>query len=164
MNLILIGFKSSGKSTIGKILSEKMKKSFFDIDRLIEQNYNGLSYFEIYQKEGENRFRELEKKAIFSLENIKNGLIATGGGTLLDPHNQTFLKSIGEFIYLYVEKDLLRKRIEKERVPSFLQNNFSKTFRERNSIYQKCADHVLDISEMDIETSIDEILSVLNGK
>ena len=145
MNLILIGFKNAGKSTIGKVLSEKTNKPFFDIDRLIEQNYNSLSYFEIYQKEGEKRFRELEKQAVFSLRNVKDAVIATGGGTLLDPQNQAFLKSIGKLIYLYVEKDILRERIQKTRVPYFLQNGFAKTYLKRDLIYQKCADHVLDI-------------------
>jgi len=164
MNLILIGFKNAGKSTIGKVLSEKIKKPLFDVDRLIEQNYNGLSYFEIYQKEGEKKFRELEKNAVFSLKNIKNAVIATGGGTLLDPQNRTQLKSFGELIYLYIEKDILSKRIEKTRIPTFLQKDFSKTFLERDFIYRKYADHILDISKMDIEICVNKILSTFYGK
>ncbi len=164
MNLILIGFKNAGKSTIGKILAEKIKKTFFDIDQLIEQNYNGLSYFEIYQKEGEKRFRELEKKAVFSLRDVKNAVIATGGGTLLASQNQALLKSIGKLIYLYVEKDVLRERTEATRVPSFLQNGFSETILKRDFIYQKCADHILDVSKIDTEMIVDKVLSIFYGK
>ena len=98
MNIILIGFKNSGKTTIGKRLSQILNKNFVDTDDLIIEKYkeiddNKLSISKIYQNLGNFEFRKIESEVVNRLKLFHNSIIATGGGTVLDPNNLILLKS-----------------------------------------------------------------------
>ena len=107
MNIILIGFKNCGKTTIGKILAHTLNYKFIDTDTLLEKYYfqrQGLLLpsYKIHHQEGEMKFRQIEKSAINTLLNVKKTIIATGGGSVLNQENVNFFKKIGKMIYLYV--------------------------------------------------------------
>ncbi|MGD2168901.1 MAG: shikimate kinase [Chlamydiota bacterium] len=167
-NIILIGFKKSGKSTLGPSLAQMMKYQFIDIDRLIERTFDPeltLSYFEIYEKYGEEFFRKIERKVIHSIEGISNTVIATGGGSVLDQKNLRVLKRLGKMIYLYLPEELLKKRIETGRIPPFLLSDFESTFRARNSIYRSVADFTIDLKENTQERAKEQVMQFFkNGK
>ncbi len=119
MNIILIGFMGSGKSTIGKVLSEKMERPFLDTDEVISKNV-GLSISEIFKKYGEKFFREEERKLIFEmLHNIEDSIISTGGGMPCYLDNGKLLREIGIVAYLKAPFDLILKRINSENRPLF---------------------------------------------
>ena len=82
-NLVLIGMMGSGKSTIGRILANKTKLKFLDIDRLIE-NENNLKITEIFKNKGENFFRNVEEKISVKALNSNKNVIALGGGAFLN--------------------------------------------------------------------------------
>ncbi len=81
-NIILIGFKSSGKTTLGKKIAEKTGRHFIDTDDLIAKNNR-----EFYLAVGPIAFREIEKEVIRALAEFQNCIIATGGGAILDPEH-----------------------------------------------------------------------------
>lgn len=142
MNLILCGFKNCGKSTRGRLLAEEKGYTFIDTDHLIEANYqNKLSIPEIYEKYGETEFRRIEKMVIHSLQDIENTVIATGGGSVLDPENVEHLKKLGKLIYLKTDKEILKQRLLNNRLPEFLKN-FDAVYDYRTTIYEKIADEI----------------------
>lgn len=135
-NLILIGFKRSGKTTLGKELATVLNRSFIDTDDLIAEDCHRC-----YKEVGEEAFRLLEKQAIFTLISAKKSVIATGGGTLLDPENISVLKKIGTLIYIYVPKEELKKRLLRKPLPAFLElESFEEMFEKRSSIFETVAD------------------------
>lgn len=160
-NIVVIGFKKSGKSTLGLSLSKKLNYRFIDTDRLIERTFDpklGSSYFEIYEKYGDHFFRKIERKVIHSLDGLSKTVIATGGGSVLDQKNLQTLKKLGKFVYLYLPSDLLKKRIESGRSPPFLLSDFEKTFDQRDEIYRSIADFTINLKALSVDKALIEII------
>lgn len=147
MQIVLVGYMGSGKSTIGKQLSKLLKISFLDLDDYMEKKL-GMSVVDIFSKKGEIFFRKLEAECLqeIFLEK-KSFVIATGGGTpcygnnleLMQEHTNKviYLKaSIGELVdRLQVEKKHrpLLKNIEDEELPEFI----GKHLFERSFFYNR---------------------------
>ena len=91
LNLYLIGLMGSGKTTIGKALSEKLSYRFFDTDAVIEQAAQ-QSIAQIFATSGEATFRQLETQVLAELSAYRRLAIATGGGIILDRQNWSYLK------------------------------------------------------------------------
>src|SRR5579863_4807530 len=128
MNIILIGFKKTGKTTIGKALAAALRQEFIDTDKCIENDFFQATEMKFNARKihdwiGEQAFRTLEKKVIHNLSDIKNAVISTGGGSLLDPDNVAALKKIGKLIYLNTPINILLERFRYGRLPAFLDAN-----------------------------------------
>jgi len=99
----------SGKTTLGKILSKKLDKTFFDSDQVIEEKL-GVDVPMIFEYEGEAGFREREKEILKELVSKKNIILATGGGVILSKFNRDLLSENGIVIYLKSnQKDLISR-------------------------------------------------------
>ncbi len=83
----LVGMPGSGKSTVGRMLARRLGVSFVDSDQRIEQRL-GCSIREFFEREGEARFRDVEQDVIDELARVTDGVLATGGGTVLRPANR----------------------------------------------------------------------------
>lgn len=174
MNIILFGFKSCGKSTVGKALAKDLQYAFYDIDSLIEKMYyekEGVNktFREIFQKHGSNYFRSLEKEVIHSFQPKQNSVIACGGGSILDPENASYLKKIGTLIFLDVEKETLKKRIFPHNIPAYFDSkdphaSFEKEWTLRYPIYQALADIVISIQDQDISEVLVQLHNRIQGK
>ncbi len=168
MNIIFIGFKKSGKTTVGKSLSLLLKKKFVDIDELIKklfkEKYNEQkSVFEIYEFLKENRFRELETLAFESIENIDNSVIATSGGCILNKRNLEMLKNPKIIIYLNTTKENLNIRIQQEEKSIFQNINFfEKEYEKRKIMYENVADLIIETNHLDPEKLSLQIKEKLN--
>ncbi len=146
-NIILCGFKSSGKSTLARQIAEKTGLHYIDTDHLIGSDYP-------YLQDNPAIFREQEKKVIAALEEFQNCVIATGGGAILDPANVAVLKKLGKIFYLKVEKEELKRRLLKDPLPAFLDQespeaSFEKMYQEREPLYLSIADVVLQSSDVE---------------
>lgn len=156
MKYVLIGFKNSGKTQFGEYLAEKLELPFVDIDRKIEEKHftntrEALCYFSIFNKYGESYFRSLEKSCIFEIEDF-DGVVSTGGGSLLDIENTEHLQKIGTLIYLKASKECLRSRMQAARIPGFLDSkdlmhSFDEAFEKRTKIYEKFSQIEIDIDD-----------------
>lgn len=140
MNLIIFGFKASGKTSVGKMISAQLKCPFVDTDDLIEKEYN-LPIREIHKKLGDPEFRKLENKVIRSLYRVKKSVIALGGGAVLDPKNVAFLQTIGKLVYLRASFETICERVFKEGVPAFVDTknpvaSLKKIYLKRIPIYE----------------------------
>ncbi len=114
-NISLVGFMGTGKSSIGKALGRKAGRSVVDIDLWIEAAQK-RKIPEIFKKDGEARFRELEKEAIRQVALSQSGIvITTGGGAVLDPENLEILKRTGWVVALSASPQTIYERVKDSR-------------------------------------------------
>ena len=161
-NVILIGMPASGKSTIGYLLSKKIRYNFFDMDKYLEKKEN-CTITDIFEKKGENHFRELETKYLEELSNKNNTVISTGGGAVKNKKNIDFLKRNGIIIFLNRTINDIVKENHQNR--PLLQNidNIQKLYDERIDLYKKYADIIVENND-DINVVIGRIIIALKGK
>jgi shikimate kinase len=111
-HLFLTGYMGSGKSTVGKLLSERLQLPFYDLDSEIEKEV-GLSISEIFKNRGEAYFRSIEEEVLKTLIKInKTFVIALGGGALMNKAIVSYCKSNGILVYLKANTDTIIKRIK----------------------------------------------------
>ena len=114
MSIVLIGYRGSGKSTIGKLLADRLWQTFVDTDQLIQQAA-GKSIKEIFEHDGEPHFRDLERDAIARVSQLEEHVISLGGGALMREQNRAALAGKGhKLIYLRCEPEELLRRIEQD--------------------------------------------------
>lgn len=170
-NIVLTGLRGSGKSTLGKLVTKKLNKltninwQFVDIDSEIEKNEE-MTIKDIVANKGWKYFRTVEKKITKEIAKLKNTVISTGGGTILDPENLKALKKYGKIIYLHVKPEIAAKRIinDKNRPP--LTNKKStleelkQLYKERHAHYSKSANLILKRST-DLKKDAAKLLKLL---
>ncbi|MBW2206369.1 MAG: shikimate kinase [Deltaproteobacteria bacterium] len=113
MNIVLIGYRCSGKTEVGKILARELGKDFLDTDTLIEENA-GSSIDQIVSREGWDHFRKIEKGLIEEISHRDNLVVATGGGVVMDEDNVKNLKRKGLLIWLKGDAEVLKERMIKD--------------------------------------------------
>ena len=143
MSVILIGMPSSGKSTVGKILAERLGRAFVDTDELVREKA-GMQIPEIFEKYGEDYFRELEARAVSEIAAQTSSVIATGGGGPLRASNTRALKQKGRIIFLDRPLDALTPTADRP----LTSNNDAmvKIYNQRYGIYSDAADMVVEAS------------------
>ena len=156
MNLLLFGYKKSGKSYYGLKVADKMHMNFIDTDLLVQELYTKkhhktLTCKEIVLHHGRQAFQDLEKEVICSLDDIENSVIALGGSTVLDEKNVLHLKKIGSLVYLKTDKKTLMERILRGELPSYIDpknpmESFEKMYEERLPIYEHIGSFIIDTS------------------
>ena len=160
-NIFIVGAMGSGKSSIGRLLAKKMKREFVDTDHEIEKisNYDISTIFEKY---GEEIFREKETEVLISLNGIKNHIIATGGGIILKKTNINIMKESGLIVFLNINLKTQFKRVKYRKHRPLLKNtNLEEKLRilknERDTIYKTISDYIIDVSDKDKNTIVEEI-------
>jgi shikimate kinase len=128
-NLILIGFKAAGKTTLGQKVASALSRPFIDTDDLFEELPSIL-----YRKIGDELFRALEKKHLHTLQHLKGYVIATGGGTPLDSDNRAVLASLGTIVHLETPKEVILQRLG-------AGHHFLPDYDNRLGIYRTIAHH-----------------------
>ena len=141
MIFYLIGMMGSGKSSVGKLLANKLQFSNIDIDKEIEKDEK-LSIKEIFEKKGENYFREIESK--YLLRKRKLAVVSCGGGIILYKKNREFLKTSGYTIYLESSIPTLEKRLLNKNNRPLLNNdnlreNLITIYKKRKTLYTSAA-------------------------
>ena len=159
-NLILIGFMGSGKSTVGKILAEKLEMKFLDTDLEIEKE-QGRSVQDIFSEKGEEYFRKLENERSKKLSTENNTIISTGGGIILNKENIEYLKKDGVVFFLDVAKKTLYKRLISSKGRPLLEGDelwskINNVLGERLERYRSSADFIVKVgNEIPYETMED---------
>ena len=152
MNIVLIGYRCSGKTAVGKIVAKELKRVFLDTDVLIER-YAGCSIEEMVSKGGWDYFRDIEKRQIEEVSRIDNLVIATGGGVVLDEENIKNLKGNGFMIWLKGTAQVLKERMDKEQRAGKVRpsltgadplNEIEEILKIRTPLYEKAAAFVVD--------------------
>lgn len=158
-NIVLIGMPSSGKTTVGSLLSKKTGMGFVDTDRVIvEREEKELR--DIVNEEGLSAFIDKQDRAVLSLD-IQNHVIATGGGIIHGKAAMTHLAKIGIVVYLETELKDIQNRIDINR--RFARNNgqtFEDLYNERVPIYKKYADVIINCTGKTAEDVVLELMQV----
>lgn len=112
MSIVLIGYRGSGKTTIGRRLADRLWWPFVDTDDLVAKKA-GKSIADIFEQHGEKRFRDLEAEAVKEVAKLQEHVIALGGGAVLRPENVDVLrKAEHKLVYLKCDPAELYKRIQ----------------------------------------------------
>lgn len=163
-NIILVGFMGTGKSSVGKRLAKLLGWSFIDTDVEIER-LTGLSVSEIFRRHGETRFRSEERLLVMRLKEQGNCVIATGGGTVLNPLNWEELDQSGVMITLYASLDVIYERIGYRNDRPLLKGDreeIEERWAKRQPVYRK-ADLIIDTTDMGIDEVVQEIIHEIKG-
>jgi shikimate kinase len=166
MKIFLIGMMGSGKTTIGRMLADKLAYSFSDTDLLIE-NKEEMKVADIFKYHGEARFRRLEA-AVLRNTGEEHIVVATGGGLPCHASNLKWMLSKGVVIYLQVSVDVLTERLKSEKdrpllsglMPDGIKSKLSLLLNQRSKFYEK-AHFTLGAEEMPA-TIVDKIKQMLS--
>ena len=142
--IVLIGFMGAGKTTVGRVLAQRLRRPFFDLDDVIEHRER-QTVAEIFANAGEAAFRRAEHAALRALlqENASAGdlILALGGGAFVQPHNRALLEENGALtILLEAPLEELRRRCNRQRKERPLARQgtkFAELFAARQSDYQQ---------------------------
>lgn len=140
-NIVLVGMPASGKSTVGRILAERLSRKFVDTDALIEERA-GTSIPEIFKRHGEEYFRDLESEVIFDVAKENSLVIATGGGAVLREANIYALGQSGK-IY-FIDRPLSALIPTEDRPLSSTREAIEKRYSERYGTYSSVCDCKID--------------------
>ncbi len=141
-NIYLVGFMGTGKSTIGRELARVMGRKFIDIDQELEKRHGG-SVSSLFKEHGEQWFREREEELCAELAQSSNRVVATGGGSLINPANFEAFQKSGLLVCLYTQRDCLVERLERNEKRPLLQNvddvgeRVDQLFQERRYLYER---------------------------
>ena len=170
MNIVMLGYRGTGKSVISKMLSEKLRMKLYKIDKMICESV-GKSIPEMVEQEGWERFRQLESEIVSDVSNkAKNSIIDCGGGGVLNDQNVVNLKKDGVCIVLTASLETIKKRIRHDQNRPSLESGLSfeeeqkKIIAERESKYRAAADFICDTSNRRPRETAGEITEFLNTK
>lgn len=141
---VLFGAPGVGKSTLGQALAQKLNLPLFDIDQMIEDQ-TGLKRDELWKRAGERYYRSIESSVVYEL---KTGVVACGGGTVLNRGNLAHLQSHGQMIYLFCPIEVLVKRFfNSPRTLVQTEPELRKLLAQRIPIYEKIEARRIDSSK-----------------
>jgi shikimate kinase len=168
-NICLVGFMGTGKSAAGRLVAEKLGKEFVETDDIVEK-LAGKTIPEIFQTDGELRFRELEIAAVKAATLAKNVVISFGGGAVLNHINVLYAKRLGVVICLVARPDVVYERILSdgpETRPLLAKpdpmGKISRLLEFRAPFYAAATDLILDTSDLDPEATCEAIIALYQG-
>jgi shikimate dehydrogenase len=166
MNIVLIGMRGSGKTTVGRILARKLARELVETDELIAQKA-GLSIPEIVKKHGWEGFRNIEEEITSEVAGRDNIINASGGGVVIRKKNTIKLKENCILVWLTAGLDTLLERTKDDsQRPPLVRGRTQRedmdiTLKERESLYHKAADIVVDTENKTAEETAEEIIKSL---
>lgn len=158
-NIVLIGMPACGKSTIGVLLAKSLGFRFVDTDLIIQQD-TGRLLQEIIDNEGLDAFCIAEERAICSVNEAENTVIATGGSAVYSRTAMLHLKEIGLVYYLSLPVPEVEKRlynIKSRGIAMRKGDTISDVFERRRRLYEEYADITIDCLGKSLEETVSEI-------
>lgn len=146
----MIGMMGSGKSTVGRLVADRLGRPFYDTDEMVERA-RGASIPEIFAEDGEPGFRKREKRVVEEVASLPRGIVATGGGVVLDAENVATMRRSGTIVYLAVDVETLSGRLEQAEGRPLLAGHTDERLpaiaAEREERYRKAADVIVDAAD-----------------
>jgi shikimate kinase len=167
--IVLTGFMATGKSRVGRRLAEVLGRTFVDTDSLVEAA-TGRTVAEVFAAEGEAGFRARERAAVEQACGIADAVVATGGGTLVDPENRRRLLAAGPVVCLSATpKEILRRIPDAASRPLLATTNGDRLARveallaERAPVYGLAA-HQVDTTGLSVDEVVARVRALVAGR
>jgi len=165
MLLVLVGLPGSGKTTVGRQLARRLHLPFVDSDHAIE-NRLGCSVREYFEREGEDRFRDLESEVLADLSHSYQGVLSTGGGSVLRPINRERLRENGQVFYLRSSPEDVFRRLRNDQNRPLLQvadpqARLRELLEVRDPLYRAAAHYVIETGRPNVAALVNMIVSQL---
>ncbi len=166
--IFLIGYMGSGKTTIGKLLAERLLLQFIDVDLFIENRYR-RSVGQLFEDKGETGFREIERRALEEISGFENVVVSTGGGAPCFFDNMKMMNEFGLTVYLKVsESELAGRLVHAKHNRPLIKNKdraelkvfIAQSLEKREPFYRQ-AKLVFDAEQLLNSTDVDKIVSNL---
>ena len=168
-NIFLIGYRCTGKSSVGKRLADRLDRPFVDTDRLLAAEA-GLSIKEVVAKHGWEVFRTMENAIVKRVCTPAQHVVATGGGVVLDPENVKRMKNSGRLIWLQANSETIKNRMMRDsateafRPALTLKNSITdieQSLNERYPLYKQASDLCVETDGREIDEICDSICRLL---
>jgi shikimate kinase len=169
MNLFLIGYRGSGKTTVAAALAEQLNWPWIDADAELERRA-GKTIKEIFQAGGEESFRDLESSVVADLAGADGQIVALGGGAVLREQNRQALNGRGKVVWLKASPEALFQRIQGDPTTAARRPNLTgqgglaeirTLLAERTPLYAACADLTIDAEQPSPATIARQIIAQL---
>jgi shikimate kinase len=167
--VFLIGYRCTGKSTVGRLLAERLGWAFLDLDEVLEER-QGQTIRSLFERHGEAGFRRMESALLEETCRLRQHVIATGGGAILDPKNRKCLRMSGKVALLAADPRTVWHRLQNDpatadRRPNLTQGGLEEieqVLRLREPFYRECADCTVDTANRSPDEVASLILAHLN--
>jgi shikimate kinase len=169
MNLFLIGYRGSGKTTVAAALAERLARPWIDADAELEKRA-GKSIQQIFDDDGQAAFRELESAVVAELAQLDQHIVALGGGAVLRDENRQALAGRGRIVWLQASPEALLARIEGDPTTAARRPNLTRhgglaeirtLLGERIPVYSACADLAIDVEGKSPSEIVNQIVEKL---
>lgn len=160
-NIFLIGFMGSGKSTVASYLSKNYGMDIIEMDQLIVER-EGMSIPDIFEKHGENYFRDAETNLLIEIQSEENKVVSCGGGVVLREQNVAEMKKGGRVVLLTARPETILERVKDDDNRPLLRGNKNVAFisdmmEKRRQKYENAADIVVWTDDKSLEEICEEI-------
>ena len=160
-NIYLIGFMGTGKSTVGKLIAQRLGMDYMDTDSMVEAKA-GMTVSQIFEDFDEEAFRKLETEILKEVTERKNLIVSTGGGIVVTKGNMELMKKKGKLVTLMSSPELIYDRIKDDRGRPLLEvdsplDEIKRLIYERAPFYIN-ADFIVETSELTAEEAAEEII------
>lgn len=168
-HLFLTGFRGTGKTSVARILAERLSRPLVDLDERVERSV-GQTIAEIFDSGGEERFRELEAAALATVMKEPSSVVALGGGVILRESNRRLIRSHGFCVWLDASPETLAARIAADTAtatqrPPLTAFSAADEVREilerRRPLYQAASDQRVETTSKTVEQVADEVMAVI---
>jgi len=160
-NIFLIGPMGSGKTTLGRRVAPQLGLEFIDLDEELERRC-GVEVAVIFDIEGERGFRERESRLLAEIAEGRGQLVATGGGSVLEPPNRDILRTRGTVVWLNATVEQQIRRLERDKRRPLLaapdrRRRLTAMAEQRNPVYASLADVVFESSNLPLPRMADAL-------
>lgn len=164
-NIFLIGFMGAGKSTIAKVLQKELNMALVEMDeRIVEEQ--GMSINEIFEKKGEDGFRDIESQLVIDIGNSENSIVSCGGGVVVRQQNVDNMKKSGKIIFLTATPETILERVKNGKDRPLLNGHMNVEYiaqlmEKRREMYENAADVKISTDGKTVGEICTEIIKVL---
>jgi shikimate kinase len=163
--VVLVGMMGSGKTTVGRLVAQRLGVGFVDTDQHVESEV-GMSVREIFDTQGEAAFRRAEKTALADLLTSGSKVVAAGGGCVIDGANRSVMKQRSTVVWLRTRVGTLAKRVGSGEGRPLLTGDAARKLeeieRERLTLYSSVADVIIDTDDLSPDKVTDAVMEKLS--